>query len=166
MNEDAIDRKLVYAFIAGLISDGAEREKGLEYISNMPPVNPTKTGHWIEHKNNGMAYIECSECSSWFLRMYLTRNSYCPNCGVRMVEPQESEDDEQIKVGTKVRTIKDKDFAGEEVFPVETIGIVEEIRKGGKLPYIIRANSDYWYYSRDMFEVIEDIEPQERSDNE
>ena len=46
MNEDAIDRKLVCAFIDGLISDDGEREKGLEYIRNMPPVNPTKTG-WI-----------------------------------------------------------------------------------------------------------------------
>lgn len=40
MNEDAIDRKLVCAFIDGLISDDGEREKGLEYIRNMPPVNP------------------------------------------------------------------------------------------------------------------------------
>jgi hypothetical protein len=46
MNEDVIDRKLVCAFIGGLISDDREREKGLEYIRNMPPVNPTKTG-WI-----------------------------------------------------------------------------------------------------------------------
>jgi hypothetical protein len=46
MNEDAIDRKLVCAFIDGLISDDREREKGLEYTRSMPPVNPTKTG-WI-----------------------------------------------------------------------------------------------------------------------
>ena len=37
---NAIDRKLVCAFIAGLISDDVEREKGLKYIRNMPPVNP------------------------------------------------------------------------------------------------------------------------------
>jgi hypothetical protein len=46
MNENAIDRNLVCAFIGGLISDDGEREKGLEYIRSMPPVNPTKTG-WI-----------------------------------------------------------------------------------------------------------------------
>lgn len=40
-----------------------------------------KTGHWIKHKNNGIDYIECSNCSTWFLRMHLVRNSYCPNCG-------------------------------------------------------------------------------------
>ena len=42
MNENAIDRKLVCAFIAGLISDDGERERGLEYIRSMPPVNPQK----------------------------------------------------------------------------------------------------------------------------
>lgn len=42
-----------------------------------------KTGQWIEHKSNGMDYLECSKCSTWFLRMHLTRNSYCPNCGSR-----------------------------------------------------------------------------------
>ena len=38
--EDAIDRKLVCAFIDGLISDDGEREKGLEYIRHLPPVTP------------------------------------------------------------------------------------------------------------------------------
>ena len=38
MCEDAIDRKLVSAFIAGLISDDSEREKGLEYIRQLPSV--------------------------------------------------------------------------------------------------------------------------------
>ena len=52
MNENAIDRKLVCAFIAGLISDDGERERGLEYIRSMPPVNPTKTGH-------------CKDCKWW-----------------------------------------------------------------------------------------------------
>ena len=45
---DAIDRRLVCAFIDGLISDDEERKKGLEYIRSMPPVTPQpKTGHWI-----------------------------------------------------------------------------------------------------------------------
>lgn len=37
---DAIDRKLVYAFLSGLISDETERKKALEYINELPPVNP------------------------------------------------------------------------------------------------------------------------------
>ena len=67
--------------------------------------------------------------------------------------------EKQIKIGTKIRTIKDKDFACEKVFPVGTIGIVERIDKGDNLPYKIVANNDYFYYSRDMFEIIEDVEP-------
>ncbi|MBQ2002007.1 MAG: hypothetical protein II240_01780 [Bacteroidaceae bacterium] len=50
MNEDAIDRKLVCAFIAGLISDDVEREKGLEYIRNMPPVTPQPKIGWNNHQ--------------------------------------------------------------------------------------------------------------------
>lgn len=43
-----------------------------------------KIGHWI----NGNYHIECSECGEEY--PYQLRN-YCPNCGARMVEPQESE---------------------------------------------------------------------------
>jgi len=51
-------------------------------IKNLPSVTPQpEVGYWIEHIHNGIHYIECPKCSSWFLRMYLTRNSYCPNCG-------------------------------------------------------------------------------------
>lgn len=59
-------------------------------LKALPPVNPqAKTGHWIEHERNGIAHIECSECSSWFLRSHLVRNSYCPNCGTKMQEVEE-----------------------------------------------------------------------------
>ena len=51
MNEDAIDRKLVCAFIAGLISDDGERKKGLEYIRNMPAVNPQPCEDAISREN-------------------------------------------------------------------------------------------------------------------
>lgn len=36
---DAISRKLVYAFLLGLISDNDERKKALEYINELPPVD-------------------------------------------------------------------------------------------------------------------------------
>ena len=134
MNENAIDRKLVCAFIDGLISDDGEREKGLEYIRSMPPVNPQpcddaisraeavrvasgychpanvakelakmppvtpqpKTGHWIEKDGfDGDTYYDCSECGESWTTIEGTpwdnEFKYCPNCGCRMVEPQESE---------------------------------------------------------------------------
>lgn len=77
-----------------------------------------------------------------------------------MIEKELSQEpcEKQIKIGTKVRTTKDKDCACEKVFPVGTIGIVERIDKGDNLPYKIIANNDYYYYSRDMFEIIEDVE--------
>jgi hypothetical protein len=54
-----------------------------------------KTGHWI---NTGayytgaygtIDYVECSCCHYESLE----EGDYCPNCGCRMVEPQESEEE-------------------------------------------------------------------------
>ena len=92
MNENAIDRKLVCAFIAGLISDDGERKKGLEYIRSMSPVNPTKTGHWIDSPNGYFTY--CSECGLHGDKGIYKHYGWCPKCGCRMVEPQERSDKE------------------------------------------------------------------------
>lgn len=46
-----------------------------------------KTGHWIHRKMDNECWEECSECH--VERAYPTL--YCPDCGCRMVEPQESE---------------------------------------------------------------------------
>jgi hypothetical protein len=57
----------------------------------LPPVTPQpKTGHWIICLTNADTFhhCECSECSSWAGEV----TDYCPHCGARMVEPQESED--------------------------------------------------------------------------
>ena len=45
-----------------------------------------KTGHWIRMK----AYEKwgCSECSTVF-RFTFKEHDYCPNCGAKMVNPQE-----------------------------------------------------------------------------
>ena len=54
-------------------------------IEKLPSVTPKqKMGRWIEHKHNGSSHLECSECSVWFARIHLVRNSYCPNCGTKM----------------------------------------------------------------------------------
>lgn len=100
MNEDAIDRKLVCAFIAGLISDDGEREKGLEYIRNMPPVTPQpKTGHckdckYFEYdsvaKVDGIPLIVAHEiCSKWGDGCKTKEDGYC-----FLYEPQERSDKE------------------------------------------------------------------------
>lgn len=53
-----------------------------------------KTGHWIEKDGfDGDTYYDCSECGeSWTTIEGTPWNNgmkYCPNCGCRMVEPQE-----------------------------------------------------------------------------
>ena len=54
---------------------------------------PLKKGHWmkkvIETENDGIRiFYECSECGV----NQLFEEHYCPNCGVKMVEPQKSEE--------------------------------------------------------------------------
>lgn len=93
---NAIDRKLVCAFIDGLISDDGERKKGLEYIKSIPPVNlQPKTGHWEQYGNSWEDKFKCSECGKEQPKILCGEriighwSDYCPNCGCRMVEPQE-----------------------------------------------------------------------------
>ena len=60
-----------------------------DVIESQPPVKPQeKTGHWIwcfgSHK--------CSNCEKYTCFSHKELLRYCPNCGCRMVEPQESEE--------------------------------------------------------------------------
>ena len=62
--------------------------KVLEVIGGLPPFNPAKVGHWIEHEwaqeLDGEGYLisnfECDKCHAWAGADY----DYCPNCGVKM----------------------------------------------------------------------------------
>jgi len=46
-----------------------------------------KTGHWKPYLKEGLRY-QCSACDSRFTIPW----EYCPHCGAKMIEPQESED--------------------------------------------------------------------------
>lgn len=84
---------------------------------------------------------------------------FSPNyCIAKLKAYEEQKNAEEVKVGTRVRTIKDKDNAGVTLFPVGTIGVVKEIDTSPTLPYLISTDNDTFYYSRDMFEVICDDE--------
>ena len=63
----------------------------LDGIRSLPSVTPEqKMGHWINYQKNIWIYAQCSECGT----VQDTKTNYCPNCGAKMVEPQESEDNE------------------------------------------------------------------------
>jgi len=61
-------------------------EMAIEALKQEP-----KTGHWMPSHIPESILDECSECG--FSCGAFTFN-YCPNCGAKMVEPQESEDKE------------------------------------------------------------------------
>lgn len=100
--EDAISRQAVLDDLEKSHMTSGVRNQGtwnecidsmMRTIRNMPSVTPKqKMGRWIEHNQYGIKHIECSSCSAWVLSEYLVRKSYCPNCGAKMVEPQESEE--------------------------------------------------------------------------
>ena len=66
----------------------------IECIKYADSVQPKpKTGHWIK-VTNGRGGHECDLCHEYAPsyqsgKEYLT--NYCPNCGAKMIEPQESE---------------------------------------------------------------------------
>ena len=64
----------------------------VDIIRNLPSVKPLeqqpKIGHWIYERCD---MYSCSVCHHWHTDLDEKMN-YCPNCGAKMVEPQESED--------------------------------------------------------------------------
>ena len=70
----------------------------VEDIEDMPSVS--QTGHWIAQDiHNCHTDFKCSKCGYIhnFTHLYgepTADYTYCPNCGAKMVEPQESEDKE------------------------------------------------------------------------
>lgn len=63
----------------------------IRYIRELPPVYPRqKVGYWIDKEVRGSIEPYCSECGDSIDVIY--HYAYCPNCGVRMVESQKSED--------------------------------------------------------------------------
>ena len=65
--------------------------KAHKIIADLPSVTPQpKTGHWIRVDENK---LRCSECEiTHFIAQYPNgKIGWCPNCGAKMIEPQESE---------------------------------------------------------------------------
>ena len=84
--------------------------------------------------------------------------NYSPSVAIEKIKMYEEQKKDEVKVGNRVRTIKDIDKDGHSLFPVGTIGVISKIDDNGVYPYRIDAYDDFWWYSRDMFEVIKDDE--------
>jgi hypothetical protein len=114
-NSDTIYRQAAIDAIAELTSSmsvcisvdechGMKRMQGMAVraLEGLPSAQPKpKTGHWIEiaQYSDGKHKIECSECGNHIFdrghaNSFNVKNKYkyCPNCGAKMVEPQESEE--------------------------------------------------------------------------
>lgn len=63
------------------------------------PIQTIKTGHWIEKDGfDGDVYYDCSECGESWATIEGTpwdnEWDYCPSCGAKMVEPQETQEND------------------------------------------------------------------------
>lgn len=67
-----------------------------EDVETLQPVTPQpKLGEWIVHeKPYGIRYLECPYCNIWYLNEHLIRNSFCHNCGAKMIVLQERSGEE------------------------------------------------------------------------
>ena len=92
--EDAISRQAVLDEISDYNNDLDYTTNELyDRIKRMPSVNAQpKTGHWIDIMVGDMPAQACDQCNTFYPLAYTGGgHKYCPNCGCRMVEPQESE---------------------------------------------------------------------------
>ena len=97
--EDCISRKAVEKIINKWLSHPDYELKDSIYdmtkkIHKLPSVTPqSKTGYWIADIDSlGNICYRCSECRQ--LNRFI--DNYCPNCGAKMIDLQESEDMEEI----------------------------------------------------------------------
>ena len=94
--DDAISRQAVLNILDDMVieyikENDFDKAQGVAWVKvqQLSSVSTEKTGRWID-TGSGQ---ECSECGE-IQYGYDSFRKYCPNCGARMVEPQESEDKE------------------------------------------------------------------------
>lgn len=99
IEQEVSNGDIVKAFQIGLAFGFAkkydEMDKIMEGVKKAATSKP-KTGHWIKVSDGygDNAYIcECSECKDtvWVYKDANRKWNFCPNCGAKMVEEQESE---------------------------------------------------------------------------
>lgn len=98
-SEDAISRQAVLNVINSNCIYENEYNLTAKHIKDavkqLPPVTQEpKIGHWIVYAEltgewEGTKKYACDKCGE---KVGVFKSNYCPNCGAKMVEPQESED--------------------------------------------------------------------------
>ena len=70
-------------------------------LNKLPSVTPQqKIGQWVRHDTGHSIYYDCSRCGcaapcTEFCDCFMWKlSAYCPDCGAKMVETQESEEEE------------------------------------------------------------------------
>lgn len=100
--DDCVRRQEVLAVLKdkwGMFSDANDAmQESIDTIEALKPVTPKqepKTGHWIDDgfyaEGHSHKAFHCSKCGHNVLGFKEDLSNYCPNCGARMIEPQESE---------------------------------------------------------------------------
>lgn len=87
--EDAISRQVAINSIWDGTNMDIYTSEVKESLEALPPVTPKpKTGHWKYRDLGNARHLYCSECKL----ASLTEYDFCPNCGAKMIELQESEE--------------------------------------------------------------------------
>ena len=95
--DDAVSRAIVQEEITKSIALKENPYQLWYRIQALPSVSPQqRTGRWEEKDGyDGDVYYDCSVCGESWASIEGTPKTngmkYCPNCGAKMVEPQESE---------------------------------------------------------------------------
>ena len=96
--DDAISREAALDVIAETdVTNGTEPvftgKQVQALIRDLPSVRPIRLrGHWIlDETDNSITCDKCG-CLIWANDISNGEAYYCPNCGAKMVEPQESEE--------------------------------------------------------------------------
>ncbi len=103
--EDAVSRKRIFSAIHNTHLPKKYEEPLWNKVSDLPLVTPKeKTGRWISFGIQGeidgqiVRAFTCSKCGAISIFRVSNGNivngDLCPNCGAKMIEPQESEDKE------------------------------------------------------------------------